>query len=594
MGRASRAGRGTAPRITHPQRAVPLQPVHGSHRLRTAGVLAGLCFIVYLTSLRCSPAWDTIPARLLPFSIVREGNLDLNEFSWLRRSGDVPYFLRLTANGKLMSKYPVAAPLLATPVAFPAVWWLQRHHVSDADVRFRLATVVVERIAASLIAALSVSLLYLGLCSMTSSATAAMVALAYGLATSTWSTSSQALWQHGLAEFSLAGLSLFLLGKDTRRNAIAASLFAALATLARPTMAIFALLASVFVWHTRRQRLPAFLALPASGLIGLFVYNVRSIGSVRGGYGDVHFVLPSLMRLAGLLISPNRGLLFYTPIAILAVPGLLWWRSHRAAWIPYLAVGTLLYLLLYASYPGWWGGHTYGPRFLIDILPALALCAVPTVGRVCRTPTGRAVVAGLVAWSLGVQAIGAYCDADIWNHMPVSVDAQSDRVWDWNDLQIVRALRGGWHGADLGPLLWQLLTDSRAALLRPLDPAALAGDIAIEQPLPLHYHAGRSERLTLQVTNQGTAVWPAFSDYGYLDCRILGVWKQDGKNLNDGSHSVLLPRNLAPGESIHIAGRIDTPARAGTYELDLILVQLLNDTSGVYGGAHQSVPVRIE
>ena len=235
MGRAARVGRDTARGIARPRRAVQPQPAP-EHQLRTACVLGALCFAVYLTSLRCSPAWDTIPARLLPFSIVREGNLDLNEFTWLHRSGDLPYFLRQTAGGKLMSKYPIAAPLVASPIALPAVWWLNHHHVSDDDVRFRLVTVVVERIAASLITALSIGLLYLALCRITSPTTAIIITLAYGLGTNTWATSSQALWQHGLAELSLAGLSLFLLGEDTRSNAIAASVFAALGVLARPTM----------------------------------------------------------------------------------------------------------------------------------------------------------------------------------------------------------------------------------------------------------------------------------------------------------------------------------------------------------------------
>lgn len=595
MGRKSPARHGPARRM-----ARPVQPLPGSepHWLRTACWLAGSCFVVYLTSLGYSPSWDTIPARLLPFSVLREGNLDLNEFPWLQGpAAGIPYFLRQTADGRLMSKYPVAAPLLATPVALPALWWLGHHHVSDDDVRFRLTTVVVERITAALIAALSVSLLYLALCRITSSTTsttAVAIALAYGLGSNTWSTSSQALWQHTLAEFSLAGLSLFLLGEDTRRNAVAASVFAALGVLARPTMAIFALLAAVFVWHKRRQRLPAFVALPVSGLVCLVLYNVRSVGSALGGYAGVDFVTPSLMRFLGLLVSPNRGLFFYTPLAALAVPGVLSWRSHRAAWIPYLAIGILLYLLLYSSFVGWWGGHTYGPRFLIDVLPAVALCALPTVERLRPMPLGRAALGALVTWSVGVQAIGAYCNGDYWNHVPVSVDHQPQRAWDWSDLQIVRALRGGWHGTDLGPLLWQMLTDPRPALLRKLDPAALAGDIAIEGPLPLRYHAGRFERLIVRITNKGTAVWPAFTDYGYLNCRVVGVWKLGGETIEEGSFSLVLPRNLGPGESVRIASVIDTPARRAAYELDLMLLQLLDNGSGISGGAHQRVPVQVE
>jgi hypothetical protein len=576
-------------------RPVQALPANQTHWLRTACLLGGSCFVVYLTSLHCSPSWDTIPARLLPFSVLREGNLDLNEFPWLHRSAaGIPYFLRQPANGRLMSKYPVATPLLATPVALPALWWLDRNHVSDDDVRFRLTTVVVERVTAALIAALSVSVLYLALCRITSSTLAVAIALAYGLGSNTWSTSSQALWQHTPAEFSLAGLSLFLLGKDTRRHAVAASVFAALGVLARPTMAIFAFLAAVFVWHTRRARLPAFLALPVFGLVCLVLYNVRSVGSALGGYAGVDFVTPSPMRFLGLLLSPNRGLFVYTPAAALAIPGVLSWRSHRAAWIPYLAAGILLYLLLYSSFVGWWGGHTYGPRFLIDVLPAVALCALPAVERLCARPFGRVFMAALAAWSVGVQAVGAYYDGDYWNHVPISVDQRSQRAWDWSDLQIVRALRGGWHGTDLGPLLWQMLTDPRPALLRTLAPAALAGDIAVEGALPLRFHAGQFEWLSVRVTNKGTAVWPAFTDYGHLDCRVIGVWKLGGETVEDGAFSLVLPRNLGPGESALIVSMIDPPARHAADELDLALVQRLNDHSGIFGGARQRVAVEVE
>jgi hypothetical protein len=397
----------------------------------------------------------------------------------------------------------------------------------------------------------------------------------------------------------LAGLSLFLLKENTRTNAVVASLFTALGILARPTMAIFALLATLFVWRERRSRLAAFLALPVIGGVGVVLYNVRAVGSVLGGYAGVSFVAPDLQRLLGLLISPNRGLFIYTPIAVLALPGLLRWRNPRAAWVPYLAAGTLGYLLLYASFGGWWGGHTYGPRFLIDVLPGCVLCAVPTVERCVQRRAGRAVLVALVAWSVGVQAVGAYCDFDTWNHVPVSIDTQSQRAWDWRDPQIVRALRGGWHGTDLAPLLWQMMTDSRPGLLQPLTRQGLSGALAVEGELPLRYRAGRLERLSVRLTNTGNAVWPAFSDFGHLDCRVICVWKRgddtvgDG-TVGDGSQTLRLPRNLGPGESLQIAGLVNTPGRPGTYELDLTLVQALDSEKGLFGGVHSRVAVQVE
>ena len=82
------------------ERAAPLVP--GPRRQRIpAACLVGLCsFVVYLTSLRAPTSWDTIPARLLPFSILREHNLDLDEFAWLRSLDPPPYFLRQTAQGE--------------------------------------------------------------------------------------------------------------------------------------------------------------------------------------------------------------------------------------------------------------------------------------------------------------------------------------------------------------------------------------------------------------------------------------------------------------------------------------------------------------
>lgn len=559
-----------------------------------AGLLTAGCFLVYLTSLQCSPSWDTIPARLLPFSILREGNLDLNEFSWLQRFEGTPYFLRRVAGGRIVSKYPVAPSLIALPVALPAVWWLQRHQVSDDDVRFRLVTVVVERLTAALIAALSVSLLYVALCRLTTSPRAAAIALVYAFGSNTWATSSQALWQHGLAELSLAGLCVCLLGADTGGRAVGASLWAALGVLARPTMAIFALLAGGFMWRERRRHLPAFVVLPLLGVGALVLYNLRAVGSVLGGYAGVSFLPPSLTRLLGLLVSPNRGLLVYTPVAILALPAVVQWRRHRAPWGRYLAAGVLAYLLLYASFDGWWGGLTYGPRFLVDVLPAFAVCAVPTVERLRWNRLTRGVLVGLVAWSVAVQAIGVYCDFDTWNHTPMGVDRRPDRVWDGWDPQILRALRGGWHGSDLGPLLWQMLTDPRPAPLTPIVAADLVGDLDVDAPTPLHYRAGGFERLTARVTNRGHAVWPAFSDYGELDCRVIGVWKVGDETIGNRSETLPLPRSLGSGESVRIHGTVVAPTRPGKYDLDLILVQMTDFGSGVYGGLHRRVAVEVQ
>src|SRR5262249_27362286 len=154
-------------------------------------------------------------------------------------------------------------------------------------------------------------------------------------------------------------------------------------------------------------------------------------GSILGGYSGTSFTAPDPLRFLGLLMSPSRGLFIFTPAALLAVPGLIDWRRHRAPWSAFLAAGVFGYLALYTCFWGWWGGLTYGPRFLIDVLPALTLCAVPTIERLQTAAWGRAVMLLLVGCSVLIQAVGAYCDYDTWNHFPVSVDQHHERVWDW-------------------------------------------------------------------------------------------------------------------------------------------------------------------
>jgi hypothetical protein len=585
-----------AAKATPPARSASAQTFSNSlqPRVSRACLLGLLAFVVYLSNWRPMGAWDSVPARLLPFSILREGNLDLDEFHWLRRLNPKPYFLRMGPRGHWRSRYTVALPALVTPLYAPAAWWLHRQHIDDDDVRFRLASVIMERISAALIAAVSVSLVFLSVCAWAPGAVATGLALAYAFGTSIWSIGSQALWQHGAAACALAGMSLFLIAPDTRRTAVTAGGLAALAVLVRPTMVIFALLALLFVWRERRVRLLPFLSLPLVGLAMLLAYNLRLVGLASGAYQPGQFKLPHPARFVGLLASPSRGLFVYTPAAALVVVGILQAVPGRPRWVAYLPLGLLGYLLLYSAWPGWWGGHCYGPRFLTDTLPAMVLCAVPAVQRWWRARAGRATVLLLVAWGIVVQVIGVYYDDRSWDALPTSVDSAPWRLWDWNDPQILRVARTGWHGWDLAPLLWQTLTAPQPALVRPLTPEELAGDIVLQDALPLQYGGRQTHVVHFQVTNRGGTTWPAFSDFGYLQVAFVYRWVQEGVMVKGEGGFVRLPRNLGAGESTSVRARIDVPARRGAYTLEIELVQVLNPQEGASGGAVLRVPVHVD
>jgi len=118
-------------------------------------------------------------------------------------------------------------------------------------------------------------------------------------------------------------------------------------------------------------------------------------------------------------------------------------------------------LIVYSSFSVWWGGHTYGPRYVLDLLvpfsPAIALGLVRTTG----TGWGRIVAGMLLAWSILVAGRGAFVyPNEAWNTNPAEVDREHHRLWEVRDSQLVRVFR-----RDSSPQNYSLF--SEGAIRRP-------------------------------------------------------------------------------------------------------------------------------
>ena len=562
-------------------------------RARGVALLVGLCaFAASLTNLRPMGSGDTIGARLLPFSLLREGNLDLDEFAWLHPApGGGRYFLLRDADGHWRSKYPVATPLVATPVAWPFLRWADAQGIADQDARFRLLTAVFERLAAALLGAVSVALVLLAARAIASLRWAIAATVVYAFGTGTW-VYSQALWQHPLAEVGIAGAAICLLRPPTRRRALLAGAAAALALAARPPAIIPAAIFGLCVWRERRADLWHFLGTFTAGTALLVAYNVSTLAWPTGGYHGGGLGPPDGARLLGLLVSPSRGLFVYCPLALLALGALS--RRTRPTALRWFALAMPAYALFFAGSRLWWGGYSYGPRLFTDVMPLVVLCALPLAQRLCRYHAGRALLVAGAAWGIGVQAIGVYCDDNDWNNFPVSVDRQPGRLWSWSDAQIPRALRGGTHATDFAPLLRQLFTDSRPAPLVILQPADLAGAIEALTATPWRCRAGTACAVDVRVANHSAStVWPAYSDFGDLEVALGAFWRADGAIVPDVGGVIPLLRQLGPGDAARVRLPLDPPPRPGTYELELVVIQSFGRTAQ-HGGASLTVPVIVE
>lgn len=163
-------------------------------------------------------------------------------------------------------------------------------------------------------------------------------------------------------------------------------------------------------------RLVAWGAPIAAGLAAAAVYNLARYGRLTDtGYRspeDLPFHAPLLPGLEGLLVSPGKGLLWYCPLIVLALalwPLLL--QRRRAEGL--LALGVIApTLVVFATYPVWWGGHDWGPRYLLPLLPLalLPLTFAPEV--LARRAVVRRLAVALVALSVAVQVLGVGVDGE--------------------------------------------------------------------------------------------------------------------------------------------------------------------------------------
>jgi len=131
-------------------------------------------------------------------------------------------------------------------------------------------------------------------------------------------------------------------------------------------------------------------------------YSYSELWTKQHHTGFMSLTWPHWDAIWGITFSPFRGLFVLSPLLLLAVPGfILWHRSgeHRPEfWVALTSV--LVMFLFNSSSIMWWGGFAIGPRYLLPMLPFMALPIV-FVFREWKNRTWMRVLSILLfAWSL--------------------------------------------------------------------------------------------------------------------------------------------------------------------------------------------------
>jgi hypothetical protein len=126
--------------------------------------------------------------------------------------------------------------------------------------------------------------------------------------------------------------------------------------------------------RSRILRLVAFGA-PIATAVGIdLAYDVLRFGQPLGGpysADPLGFSTPLLKGVFGLLLSPGVGLFIYTPVLVVSILAFPWflrqWKVEGALILALFAVR----VVFFARYWAWEGGATWGPRFLVPLIPLL-------------------------------------------------------------------------------------------------------------------------------------------------------------------------------------------------------------------------------
>jgi hypothetical protein len=438
-------------------------PQSGS-RWRDFVLLVFLAFVVYNANFRLVRIDDSVPARLLPFNLALHATFYLEP--WVepylpQARGIYGIYYAVKVGTHWLSAYPVILPVVITPLYVYPARWFSRLHIDPAtgDLAAIAIVDVMEKLSASLVAALSVGVLYLALRKVTSRRSSLLLALVYGVASSTWSISGQSLWRQGFTELSFALLLCALL-RDSGSPGYAFWIGGAVALLVSNAAHYipFAILLGVFLLLRQPRRLWLFcLPLVIAGGLTL-TYSLHYFHSIWGSYFLIRskpLYEHSWDGFAGQLISPSRGLLIFMPWAVFALWGMARaWGENKFGWERYLILGMAVVYSMHVRMGSWWAGWCFGPRYLTDFLPLLVFFILPVWAAIRAGAVLRVAFGVAVAVALWVQIVGACYyyphGSGNWDSFPVSVDLDRKRLWDWRDTIISRS----WHGKRAEPSLY--------------------------------------------------------------------------------------------------------------------------------------------
>lgn len=214
---------------------------------------------------------------------------------------------------------------------------------------------------------------------------------------------------------------------------------------------VIVILPSLNVSATSRNRRQMLVAGGIVLLLGVVIAIILTVVSISGAASNRFafdrwtgnltefqwkYVFESLI---GYQVSPARSIWLFSPLLVMGFVGAVMlirrgeWRFVAGSAVALVMLGTSYGVTLFVE---WWGGHSWGPRYLLPLVPVLMLWTLPVLEKLFGNGMAlrwRVIAYGIILVSIGVQVPGIWVAVPrYYQHLGENgVVVEKAGLWSW-------------------------------------------------------------------------------------------------------------------------------------------------------------------
>lgn len=370
----------------------------------------------------------------------------------------------------LYYRYPNLPSFLSIPVVVALNKLLDIKIVRDGNFSFPDENLAHKIFAAILCAFIIVEVFFLAKIILPTT-WAVILTIATGYGTQIVSTLSRGVWSDTWAVLisllAIYHLLAHAIGKS-RLQPIYLAIISTLAFFCKPNYAVIGIISVIYVglnaiYSEDPKKKQILYWLIGGGLIGILIffgYSIYQFGTFIPDY-----YIPAMQikyipeAILGHTFSPSRGLFIYSSYLLMIIYFLFRYRKVCVAKI--LVKSSLLPILIIVfiscAWQTWWGGHSYGPRLIIPLLPFTILLSLiacnafynfqkqnnyKNIKTRIKIENGLLIITCLASMLINIHGAREPKTWFEWFYKPYPVfNNPNKRIWDWSDPQFLAGIK---------------------------------------------------------------------------------------------------------------------------------------------------------